>query len=203
MSTTSVTPAAVELMHPIRGREGSHGWRGSCSPRPARGAFRPRSSGISRANSASEKCGVPRVTAASGAPSGTVESERAASLRSSALEAARRLAARGRRCAALEVRRFRGEADGVKQGDRAGRGRSGAERLQIVLVGLGRQADDRRNEAVRTAARRRGRPRRRPAPPPSRPERAFDLDERPGEPVLRSNAGRRPARGRSSRSRDR
>ena len=86
-----------------------------------------------RANSASEKCGVPSETAPSGAPSATLESERAASRRSSADSCKTKL----RRAAAaggLEVRRFGRDADDMKQRDRARRGGGGAQRLQIVLA---------------------------------------------------------------------
>ena len=44
-------------------------------------------SGMSRANSAREKCGVPRATAAIGAPSGTVERRASAAATSSWLTA--------------------------------------------------------------------------------------------------------------------
>ena len=139
---------------------------------------------MSRANSASEKCGVPRLTAASGVPSGTVERRRIVSRSSSApsrMRSSGSLALEG----VLQRRRLRREADRMEHGDGAGRCGDGAERLQVVLRGRFRQADDRRYPLAAAAAddmadRDGGKPRLLPLR-----RQIGDLDQDAGAPVLR------------------
>ena len=75
----------------------------------------PRSIGIRRANSAIEKCGVPSVTAASGAPSGDRRRLRAASRRSSAARRTIRSGARPPKAASRSALRASGRSHETAQ----------------------------------------------------------------------------------------
>ena len=71
----------------------------------------------------------------------------------------------------------------MKERDRPGRGRGGAERLQIILVGVGGKADDGRDKAAAELA---DRVADRDADALGVPavRNGVDLDNRPREPVL-------------------
>src|ERR1700689_2933117 len=137
----------------------------------------PSRSGVRRANSAIEKCGVPSETALSGAPSATLESERAASRKSSAVSCKRSCGVKPPK-AVSRTWSFGRAARDMKQRHRARRSGGGAQCLQVILANAGGQADDRRNEPPKTAPDRRADRNRKPLGIPIF-RNGEDLDQRP------------------------